>query len=121
MRKTANILLLVILGMQFNSLPIIWGGYYVFAHDYFVSHCENTKSPSCQGKCQARKLVSKSETSSSEESTSVVSLQQLQPVLIAKIFIPPTTFSKRVLASKDIITIPLAGISRSTFHPPKVA
>ena len=110
----------MILGLQFNSLPIIWGGYYVFAHNYFVSHCENVKSPTCQGKCQARKMVSKSETSNSKESTAVVSLQQVQPVLVSAVFAAPTTSCKQVLASADVVFMPLAGISSSTFHPPKV-
>ena len=110
----------MILGLQFNSLPIIWGSYYAFAHNYFVSHCENANSPTCQGKCQARKLVGKSETSNSKESGTIVSLQQVQPVLVSEVFAAPATSCKQVLASARVVFVPLSGISMSTFHPPKV-
>ncbi len=120
MRKTANILLVVILGLQFNSLPIIWGGYYMFAHHYFVSHCENSKSPTCQGKCQARKLVGKSESSNSQESTAGGDVQQVQPVVVSTVFAVAILSSKNVLASANLVVVPLAGTRNSTFHPPKI-
>ena len=73
MKKLVSIALLILLGLQFNAATLLWVGYSTFAHDYFVSLCENPTSVTCNGHCQVEKAEKKAAQTEKESLPSLSS------------------------------------------------
>ena len=121
MRKIFHIIVLLLLGGYYNSVPIAWISYETFAEHAFASHCVNPNIPTCHGKCQIVAMEEKNKTSSNSKNFQL-SLPIYHPPL------PVTTNSSQTellhhgkisfCHSDDSI---LAGNKLLPFHPPKIS
>ncbi|HEY6172403.1 MAG TPA: hypothetical protein VIX80_09115 [Candidatus Kapabacteria bacterium] len=81
MKKLVSIALLVLLGLQFNAATLLWVGYSTFAHDYFVSNCENPTSVTCNGHCQVEKAEKKA-AQTQKQSMPSLNFAKIHPVIV---------------------------------------
>lgn len=81
MKKLVSIALLVLLGLQFNAATLLWVGYSTFAHDYFVSNCENPTSVTCNGHCQVEKAEKKA-AQTEKESLLSLNFAKIEPIVV---------------------------------------
>ena len=117
LRKFSNIALLLLLGLYYNSVPILWFSYSTFAQKVFVEHCVNPENSKCKGKCQVMAMQTNGE-SSNQDGGLTLKLPQFHPPF-------PTSsidFSARNHSRLRFISCCLGlslGIHRLPFLPPK--
>jgi hypothetical protein len=117
MKKLVSIALLVLLGLQFNAATLLWVGYSTVAHDYFVSHCENPTSVTCNGHCQVMKAEKKA-AQTEKESVPSLNFAKIQPIMVT------VSTNQIVVAEKAVEFIDetpslLRGTSPKLIHPPR--
>lgn len=117
MKKLVSIALLVLLGLQFNAATLLWVGYSTFAHDYFVSNCENPISESCSGKCQVEKAEKKA-TQTEKESIPSLNFAKIQPIVVTASIEQLIVFEKNVEFT-DMTPSLLRGTSPKLILPPR--
>jgi len=117
MKKLVSIALLVLLGLQFNAATLLWVGYSTFAHDYFVSNCENPTSVTCNGHCQVEKAEKKA-TQTEKASVPSLNFAKIQPIVVTASSERLVVFEKG-LESPDEIPSLLRGVSPKLILPPR--
>lgn len=117
MKKLVSIALLVLLGLQFNAATLLWVGYSTFAHDYFVSLCENPTSVTCNGHCQIEKAEKKA-AQTEKESVPSLNFAKIQPIVV-------TASSEQLIVSEKNVEFTdktpslLRGTSPKLILPPR--
>lgn len=117
MKKLVSIALLVLLGLQFNAATLLWVAYSTFAHDYFVSHCENPVSESCSGKCQVEKAENKA-AQTDKESVPSLNFAKIQPIVVTAAIEQIIVFEKKLEFPDETPSL-LRGISPKLILPPR--
>lgn len=119
MKRIVSITLLVLLGLQFNAPALLWVGYSTFAHDYFVSRCENPTTETCQGHCQVEKAEKKA-TQSEHETLPSITIAKLQPAALSEIDLPVFIPYIKQYVSLRAPSL-LIGVHAIPLHPPRLA
>lgn len=117
MKKLVSIALLVLLGLQFNAATLLWVGYSTFAHDYFVSLCENPTSVTCNGHCQVEKAEKKA-AQTEKESLPSLNFAKIQPIVVTASSEQLIVFEKNVEFTDKTPSL-LRGVSPKLILPPR--
>jgi len=117
MRKLVSIALLVLLALQFNAAALLWVGYSTFAHDYFVSQCENPTSVTCNGHCQVEKAEKKA-TQTEKGSVPSLNFAKIQPIVVTASSEQLVVFEKKLEFPNETPSL-LSGISPKLILPPR--
>lgn len=119
MKKLVSIALLVLLGLQFNAATLLWVGYSTFAHDYFVSHCENPTSVTCNGHCQVEKAEKKA-AQTEKESVPSLNFAKIQPIMVT-VLTDKVVVAEKEVEFIDVTPSLLRGTSPKIILPPRIA
>ena len=115
-RNALHIVLLVVLGLYYNSAPALWLAYSTVAKNFFVEHCENPTKPCCQGKCKIKHIEDHS--ASAEKSSPQIQTTEPQPSITTSFCIIKPVREHQIVQT-EFSCAPLRGIIVSPFHPPR--